>query len=164
MKILVATDGSECSEIAFQHVLDDRSLPNDCEFKVISVVEGVVGTYPVAGYYDVSLVEAEEVLKNDRLRDIANCVARLQQQYPQSTVDGLAPLGHPADQILALADKWNADLIVLGSNGRRGFSHFLLGSVSEKVAREANCTVEVIRKPHVASEIMDASDTMTSRK
>src|SRR5271154_5908354 len=39
MKVLVATDGSECSEIAFQHVLNDRSLPNDCEFKVISVVE-----------------------------------------------------------------------------------------------------------------------------
>jgi nucleotide-binding universal stress UspA family protein len=164
MKILVATDGSECSEIAFQHVLDDRSLPDDCQFKVISVVEGVVGTYPVAGYYDVSLVEAEEVLKNDRLRDIANCVARLKKQYPQATVDSHAPLGHAAEQILAAADKWHADLIVLGSHGRRGFSHFLMGSVAEKVAKEAKCTVEVVRKPKVASTNLEASNTLASPK
>jgi len=46
-EILIATDGSECSEIAFKHVLDDRSLPVDCEFKVVSVVEGLVTMSPM---------------------------------------------------------------------------------------------------------------------
>jgi nucleotide-binding universal stress UspA family protein len=164
MKILIATDGSECSEIAFKHVLDDRSLPVDCEFKVVSVVEGLVTMSPMGGYYDVSLLEAEKALQQDRVNDVANCVARLKQQYPLATGDGHVYLGHAADQILAAADEWCADLIVLGSHGRRGFSHFLMGSVAEKVARKAKCTVEVIRKPPVTSEKMEASDTLASQK
>ncbi|MDR3615829.1 MAG: universal stress protein [Candidatus Obscuribacterales bacterium] len=164
MKILIATDGSECSEIALKHVLDDRSLPIDCEFRVISVVEGIVTMYPMGGYYDVSLLEAEKALQQDRINDVANIVARLKQQYPRATADGHVYPGHPADQILEAADKWCADLIVLGSHGRRGFSHFLMGSVAEKVAREAKCTVEVIRKPPVTSEKKKASDTLLSRK
>jgi len=39
-----------------------------------------------------------------------------------------------------------------------------MGSVAEKVARKAKCTVEVIRKPPVTSEKMEASDTLASQK
>ncbi len=45
------------------------------------------------------------------------------------------------------AKKWNADLIVVGSHGRRGFKRFLLVSVSEAVAMNAHCSVVVVRDP-----------------
>lgn len=48
---------------------------------------------------------------------------------------------------LEQASKWGADLIVLGSHGRKGLKHFLLGSVSETVARHAICSVEIVRVP-----------------
>lgn len=48
--------------------------------------------------------------------------------------------------ILDEATHWGADLIVVGSHGRRGVDRFLLGSVSEAVALHAACSVEVIRK------------------
>ena len=48
--------------------------------------------------------------------------------------------------ILAEAAEWGADLIVLGSHGRRGFDRFQLGSVSEAIAMHAQCSVEIIRK------------------
>jgi len=56
------------------------------------------------------------------------------------------PKDTPSRAILAAADSWEADLIVMGSHGRRGFDRIVLGSVSESVAMHARCSVEVIRK------------------
>jgi nucleotide-binding universal stress UspA family protein len=60
------------------------------------------------------------------------------------------PVATPQELILKEAADWGADLIVLGSHGRRGFSRFLLGSVSEAVASHAPCSVEVIRQARKA--------------
>jgi len=54
-------------------------------------------------------------------------------------------IGKPADELLALAHESGADLIIVGSKGLTGVERLFLGSVSEKVVREAKCTVEVAR-------------------
>ena len=54
-------------------------------------------------------------------------------------------IGKPADELLALARDVGADLIIVGSKGLTGVERLVLGSVSEKVVREARCTVEVAR-------------------
>ena len=56
-----------------------------------------------------------------------------------------APVGDARVLLLDLAKEWNADLIVLGSHGRRGMDRMLMGSVSESVAIHAHCSVDVIR-------------------
>jgi nucleotide-binding universal stress UspA family protein len=56
-------------------------------------------------------------------------------------------LGDVREGILDTAADWHADLIVVGSHGQRGIQRFLLGSVSEFVARHAKCSVEIIRAP-----------------
>ena len=48
--------------------------------------------------------------------------------------------------ILEEAREWGADLIVVGSHGRRGLERFLLGSVADSIAIHAECSVEVIRQ------------------
>ncbi len=53
----------------------------------------------------------------------------------------------PAKTILERANEWNADLIVLGSHGRRGFDRWVRGSVSESLAMNAHCSVEVVHMP-----------------
>jgi len=55
-------------------------------------------------------------------------------------------LGDPKSEILATADEWEADLIILGTHGRTGFDHFLSGSVAESVVRKAKCPVLIIPK------------------
>ena len=55
--------------------------------------------------------------------------------------------GDPKSKILDHATRWGADIIVLGSHGRKGFEHFLMGSVSESVVRHAPCSVEIVRIP-----------------
>jgi nucleotide-binding universal stress UspA family protein len=56
-----------------------------------------------------------------------------------------ARIGKPAAEILAVAKDIGADLIMIGSKGLTGVERFVLGSVAEKVVREAGCTVEVVR-------------------
>ena len=51
----------------------------------------------------------------------------------------------PKTVILDEAERWSADLIALGSHGRRGVERFLMGSVAESVAAHAHCSVEVVR-------------------
>jgi nucleotide-binding universal stress UspA family protein len=63
-----------------------------------------------------------------------------------------ARIGKPAQEILDLARSVGADLIIVGSKGITGIERMLLGSVSERVVREAGCTVEVAR-PKQYSEV-----------
>ncbi len=53
--------------------------------------------------------------------------------------------GDPLLTILGRAAEWGADLIVLGSHGRRGLDWMLFGSVAEEVAHRAPCSVEIVR-------------------
>ena len=55
--------------------------------------------------------------------------------------------GDPKSKIINAAEAWGADLIVLGSHGRKGLQRFLLGSVSETDMRHAHCSVEIVRLP-----------------
>jgi len=55
--------------------------------------------------------------------------------------------GDPKSKIIDEAEKWKADLIVLGSHGRKALDRFLMGSVSDAVARHAPCSVEIVRIP-----------------
>jgi len=70
---------------------------------------------------------------------------RIAETYSSDTnVYTFHKIGNPKDEILQLAEEWDADLIVLGTHGRTGFDHFLAGSVAEKVVRKAKCPVLII--------------------
>jgi nucleotide-binding universal stress UspA family protein len=69
-------------------------------------------------------------------------------------------IGHAADEILALAREVGADLIIVGSKGLTGVQRVVLGSVAERVAREAGCTVEVARpKTYEHVDLLTISDS-----
>lgn len=53
-------------------------------------------------------------------------------------------LGNPKTEILATAEEFDADMIILGTHGRTGFDHFISGSVAESVARKSKCPVLII--------------------
>ena len=66
-------------------------------------------------------------------------------------VEALFKIQHhsPRDAIVEEAERWGADLIVVGSHGYRGPERALLGSVSQAVATQAKCSVEIARRRHV---------------
>jgi nucleotide-binding universal stress UspA family protein len=146
MKILLATDGSRFTEAATQAVIS-LFRPQDCEVLVLQVVEPVVFSAPpqmAAGYAP----EMSERIQY-QIRDAKDAVAR--------TAEVLRAAGFKAETsvveseirtgILDTAAESKADLIVLGSHGEKGLRKFFLGSVSESVARHAQCSVLIVRIP-----------------
>ena len=143
MRILLAIDDSKFSEAAVQAVMK-QARPHDTEVRVLHVVEppSLLATREM-GEPNFKLeaawkaeIEAEKAL-------VARAVeTRRHKGFSASTS---VEQGDPRTGVVDMASTWNADLIVLGSHGREGLDRFLMGSVSEAVARHAHCSVEIVR-------------------
>jgi nucleotide-binding universal stress UspA family protein len=146
MRVLIPTDGSEYAELALRSVAE-RPWPVGSEFKIIASPEFpvLVGEYP---YYAPDQLSELTRSGNEHASESAGAGAGLLAKAGLKVSSEVSePKDTPAYAILEAAKKWGADLIVMGSHGRRGFDRLILGSVSETVALHAGCSVEVIRKP-----------------
>jgi nucleotide-binding universal stress UspA family protein len=72
-------------------------------------------------------------------------------------VTGKVRVGQPVREILAEAEEWHADLLVLGTYGRTGASRFLIGSVAESVLRSVECSVLVVPNAAVVAPTVEES-------
>ncbi len=154
-KVLFATDGSDCSNAAARTIAGGI-WSKDAVFKVVSVEELVLAgnemeAMSISPIYPASLLEK---LTNEA-RERANAAietakATLVAAKLQVDTKDSNPAGEPRAVLLDVAKDWGADLIVLGSHGRRGWDRFLLGSVSEAIAVHAPCSVRVIRTPQAS--------------
>jgi nucleotide-binding universal stress UspA family protein len=90
-----------------------------------------------------------EVLRADAMRSAQQAVGEAEKIVSGTglkTLESiLVPVGLPQRLILEEAERWDADLIMMGSHGRHGIPRLLIGSVSEAVALHAECSVEVVR-------------------
>jgi len=145
VRILLAVDGSPFSEAAAQALISETRT-QDAEVLVLEVVEPFIFTAPpesAPGYAPEMAARQEDQFKAARatVTKIADILRRAGfKKVETRTVEAETRMG-----ILAVAEDWNADLIVLGSHGRRGLKRFFLGSVAEGVARHANCSVLIVR-------------------
>jgi len=142
LRVLLATDGSDCS-LAAAHSIAGRPWPTGSEFRIIGVAD-IVEAAIEPWYIDVGVLDEVQRLNREHARqaiDAADDVLRRAGIAPvKEAFTGLAKAA-----ILDDAERWRADLIVVGSHGKRGMDRLLLGSVSESVAVHAACSVEVIR-------------------
>ncbi len=69
----------------------------------------------------------------------------LSENFAGCQSEGQVLSGHAADEILAYAKKTHADLVIMGTHGRKGFDRFLFGSVAERVVKGSLCPVLTIR-------------------
>jgi nucleotide-binding universal stress UspA family protein len=142
MKILLAIDDSKFSEAAASS-LAGQFRPQDTEVRVLHVVEPTVIPEPPEmsrGYYP----ELEDQIP--QAHELVDRTARTLAAAGFKVTTSVAT-GDARGAILDDAVEWHADLIVLGSHGRRGLGRFFLGSVSEAVARHARCSVQIVRIP-----------------
>jgi nucleotide-binding universal stress UspA family protein len=148
-KLLLATDGSECSELAALSVAE-RPWPAGTEVRVLSVVELTLTTFQALLEPPFVHSGQVEALRGDAMKlaqdAVASAVRTLSDTCPNVSESISVLVGGPKAVILQEAAQWGADLIVVGSHGRRGAGRFLMGSVSEAVAAHAECSVEVIRR------------------
>lgn len=150
MRVLLAVDGSDCGNLAVDEIAE-RPWPAGSEVCVLSAIHLPMTPTPETwalpdNYY--AQVEKDGRIYAEEVTGKA--IAQLKEsngwrQVPL-TLTSKAIVGHAEEVIINTAKEWNADLIVLGSHGYRGFRKFLLGSVSQAVASHANCSVEIVRR------------------
>ncbi len=149
MKVLIALDDSECSDAAFESVVE-RFWANDAQFRVITVVEPFYLQVPMVGMYCEPMIVAQNQYESHCGKRVQERVEELEKLFPENSVSGETLLGPIAESIIDESKSWNADLVVLGSHGRKGFSRFFLGSVAERVAGHAPCSVEIVKQKQSA--------------
>lgn len=146
MKILVGTDGSKFSTAALRSVAA-RPWPSGSKVKIISVPE-----FPLSE--EISYLNAREAedLRVACEEEAILCAAEGVAILAGSALNVHSDIPKERDRvfqaILNEAEKWEADVIVLGSHGRSGFDPVDIGSVTEEVGLRSKCSVALIRRPH----------------
>lgn len=153
MKILIAFDGSECAEAALDDLLR-AGLPRGVEAKVLTIAEELIPAPASIGGVDTAFPQVEFTEQQRALELARQTCARIQALFPDWELRAEAGLGSPGSALIAFADEWQPELIVVGSHGRTALGRFFFGSVSQKVVNEARCSVRVAR-----GRIVTPSDT-----
>jgi nucleotide-binding universal stress UspA family protein len=158
-RVLIGYDGSHCAEAAMED-LSRSGLPEELEAMVISVADVWLPTNPLPGEKEFPEPEMTAVRRGreQALQAVESARAaaqraseRLHSLFPKWKIESFACGDSPSWAILSKAAEWKANLIVLGSHGRSTLERFFLGSVSQKVAAEAVCSVRIAR-PRLKSQ------------
>jgi len=148
--ILVAVDGSHTSEIALQEAVKLAKEFNG-QLRIVHVIETVNfnldGEFTDPNDLWDALRRSGEVILTK-----AQVAAREAGIDAETKLIEIDTLGRRIPEVIAEeAQTWPADVIVIGTHGRRGISHLFLGSVAEGVVRVATKPVLLIRGKHVKS-------------
>lgn len=154
MKLLLALDDSTFGDGVVDAVIA-HFRPDGVEARVLHVLEWPA-PLPLSlafaeGGSAALDVEAFHEAARHRGHSVVAAAARRLAAAGFSVTDEVRE-GDARHAILDCAEHWQADMIVVGSHGRRGLGRFLLGSVSEGVVRHAGCSVYVVRSEPAAPD------------
>lgn len=137
--VVIAVDGSKASEKAFNKSVE-IAKNNDSKLIIAHIVD--TRTFATAEAYDKSLSERAEKYA----RDLLNEYVENAKEAGVEDVELVLKYGSPKVAISKeVAPENDADLIVIGATGLNAVERFLIGSVSESVARYAKCDVLIVR-------------------
>lgn len=161
MKILLATDGSSCSEAAATEVAS-LTWPADTEVRIISVVEPPtpIAAEPFVMVPTDYFAETEKAVREAALGALKRAEAKLREGGKESNLIMTTEVltGSPKRVIVEEAENWGADLVVVGSHGYSGWERLLLGSVSQAIANHAECSVLIVRERKGQSKGADGEE------
>jgi len=142
-RILVAIDGSETSNVGLRHAIQ-LAKEHHAQLRLVNVVDEINLNIDAPG----ELIEFQERLMKagTALLQKARKVAAKAALEPETKLLEILSLDQKvADVIVEEAKHWRADLVVIGTHGRRGLSRVFLGSVAEGVVRTSTTPVLLIR-------------------
>lgn len=139
-KILIATDGSKHSEEAERHGLA-LAEKLGADVTALFVVEATHPSWSIVSPPSMVMEEHLEELKKEGKKIVERVVQKGEDMGV--IVEPAVVNGHPANRIINHSK--NFDVVVMGTLGRSGVSHLLMGSVAERVVRHAPVPVLVVR-------------------
>jgi universal stress protein A len=148
-KILVATDFSDCSATALDY---GRTLARvlHARLHVLHVVE-VFAVDSAAFGTAVATIPMVQAELEASARTTLDALITADDRRDLHAIAEVRTIDTPAHAIAQYATDEKIDLVIVGTHGRKGLSHVLLGSVAEKVVRLAPCPVLTVRQPHKTS-------------
>jgi nucleotide-binding universal stress UspA family protein len=153
-KILIAYDGSDCSERALAD-LKNAGMPAKAEAVVLSVADSWTGhdqcwvdsgLNPQYAVIINNELQRTEVLLKEAKSLSCKAAEKLKTYFPNWTVRAEATTDLPAAAILDKNETWRPDLIVMGSHGRSAMGRLFMGSVSHKILTHAHCNLRISKK------------------
>lgn len=139
-KILIAVDNSICAEKAAKTGYEMASK-FDAEIALINIIEPM----PQTVNPDFALAPVFMEIHDNSEENSHTLLKGIESKYGNGLkTTYLTILDTATHGIIQQADEWGADLIVIGTHGRSGLYHFLMGSVAEHVVRKAACPVLII--------------------
>ncbi len=142
-QIVCAVDFSDYSRHALDYAVYMAEV-FEAELKLVHVVElPFLPSYSLAGVPDLSMpVDEIEAGARGQLQELLD-----QVRQDHERVEGEVRTGSAFLEIITCARETGADLIIVGTHGRTGLRHMIMGSVAEKVVRKAPCPVLSVRHP-----------------
>ena len=146
-RILVAIDGSAGAAHALRHAVG-LAKGLSASLRIIHVVDiGLLPYGPELGMDIDALLGARYAAAEKILAAARDSVQAPELEVETRLLDTATPVQHVAAAIAEAAASWPADLLVLGTHGRRGVERWLLGSVAEGVARRSTVPVLLVPVP-----------------
>lgn len=167
MKVMIAYDGSIYADAAIDD-LRRAGLSQNGEALIISVADifktsiatsgeiGVLGRFVSSRLLEktIALTQREKArVRNAAIKLAVSGGRRVLSILPGWRIEKQVALGDPAEELLKKADEFKPDLIIAGSHGRSAIGRFFLGSVSQRIAEEASCSVRVVRQRGFGKEM-----------
>jgi nucleotide-binding universal stress UspA family protein len=146
MKVLLPIDGSAFSEAAIEEVAN-RPWPQGSEVRIVTAAEipVMIGLEPWAAA-PIYFEQLEGAVRDSSTALVENAITKLKSRGTPLRISCAVLEGSPREMIVEEADRWGADLIVMGSRGLGTWSRLVLGSVSNAVVHHARCSVEIVRR------------------
>ncbi len=139
-RILIAVDNSTCAEKAAKTGYEMAALC-DAEVALLNIVEPA----PPIANPDFGFTPAIINLYDNSIENSHVLLKEIEDKFGNGRATTyLSALDTATNGILQQSEEWHADLIVIGTHGRTGLNHFLMGSVAEHVVRKSACPVLIV--------------------
>jgi nucleotide-binding universal stress UspA family protein len=148
-RVLLATDGSKCADEVIKFLLA-LPLPRQTEVIVITALYSHLEAWMMTPTLDFRTnQELLEKIRTAEEVEARKITGKAEKQFRDNGYKTASVVirGGAGECIVAAAMEYNPDIVALGSKGLTGIESFLLGSVAERVARYANCSVLIGRSP-----------------
>ncbi len=140
-KILCPIDHSDCSKEALKYAVS-FAMKDEAKLYLLHIID--IRSFSEGLDAMSKQIPDEETLEQLRTK-LLDCIP--EEIRDDMDIEATVIQGIPFAEIISTAKEKEIDMIVIGSHGRTGISHMMLGSVSEKVVRKAPCPVLTVRQP-----------------